>query len=78
MSSSIQIENCDFKMEETRARRMSDDALRYSIADAKEALAIHEQMDREDIPNNAGKYADQIHIYSQILASRERKRNRKR
>lgn len=64
------IESIDWKMEEQRARKMSVEALRWSIRDASEALACAEEMQRMGFPSNAGKYADQIHTYNRELNRR--------
>jgi len=64
------IETINWELETRRAKRMSVDALRWSIKDAREALDCAEQMERAGYANNAGKYADQIHVYNEELNRR--------
>jgi hypothetical protein len=64
------IETVNWELEAKRARRMSVEALRWSIQDARAALDCAEQMERAGYANNAGKYADQIHVYNEELNRR--------
>ena len=70
-----QIENCNFEMEETKARRMTESELRWSMKDAKAAAEIHDEMDRQGTPNNSGKYWDQYHTYGKELTKRVKKQD---
>jgi len=67
-----QIQNVNFKEERKKARLMTDAALAWSIKDAKEAAEIHDKMDRDNIPNNAGRYWDQVSTYSDELNRRKK------
>jgi hypothetical protein len=64
------VEKINWELEAKRARRMSVEALRWSIQDAREALECAEQMEREGYIANSGKYADQIHTYNAELNRR--------
>jgi hypothetical protein len=67
------MQTIDFDFETKRARRMTVEALRYSIQDAREALAAAEELDRAGYRANPGKYMDQIHVYISELHKREKK-----
>jgi hypothetical protein len=64
------VESINWEFETSRARRMTVESLRWSIQDAREALDCAEEMERAGLANNAGKYADQIHVYNAELNRR--------
>ena len=66
-----QLETCNFAQTEKHAKRLTDDALRWTIRDCKEAAQIHDDMDCQGIPNNSGKYWDQYHTYCRELNRRQ-------
>lgn len=66
----IQQQKCDFSLHERKARGMDIEALKYTIADCVSAARIHDEMDRQGIPNNSGRYWDEYHVYSAELNRR--------
>lgn len=73
MGMATQLESCNFAATEVHARRLTDAALAWTIADCLAAAKIHDEMDRQGIPNNFGKYWDQYLTYCQETARRARK-----
>ena len=66
-------ETINWKLEEARAKRYSIPELLYAIRDAKEALECAEGLEKAGMASNAGKYADQISVYSMELKRKKKK-----
>jgi flagellar biosynthesis chaperone FliJ len=66
-------ENINWKLEEARAKKYSIPELLYAIRDAKEALECAEAMEKRGMISNAGKYADQISVYTMELKRKKKK-----
>ena len=73
----FQLETCNFAATEKHAKTLDDAGLKWTIDDCKETARIHDDMDRQGIPNNSGKYWDQYFTYCQEAADR-RMPNKKR
>jgi hypothetical protein len=71
----LKMETCNFELETKRARRMTTEALRWSINDAREAADAAEEMARAGYQSNVGKYLDQIHVYAGELNRRKKSDN---
>lgn len=69
-----QIEACDFKLTQAKAKRMSIDELRYSIKDTLEAAHAADEFDRLGMPNNSGRYWDEYYTFSDELTKRMKKK----
>lgn len=67
-----QIETVNFAALEARAQKMSDASLAYAAKDAREAALIHDEMDRQGMPNNSGRYWDEVSVFSGELAKRRK------
>ena len=64
-------ETCDFKATADKARKMTDDALAWTVKDCLEAARAAEDLVRAGYSANPGKYWDEFYTYGAEQARRE-------
>lgn len=65
-------ETCDFAMTTAKARKMTDEALAYTVKDCLEAARSAEELVRAGFSSNPGKYWDEFYTFS---AEQDRREN---
>jgi hypothetical protein len=60
----------DFEAYKKKLKSMTYSELEFARKDAYETAKIHDQMEKEGVPNNAGYYWDEVHMIAQEMKKR--------